>query len=132
MISAFGRMTILVDDFDAALDFYGDLLGFETTYEGELPDGTRLLHAGLPDQEPVGLWLLESQSDEARERVGSQTGGEPVLVLYTDDCHQTCEALQTADVEITRGPTETEDDVHAHCLDPFGNELVLVERRTAE
>lgn len=28
MISAFGRMTVLVDDFDAALEFYGDLLGF--------------------------------------------------------------------------------------------------------
>lgn len=128
MISAFGRMTVLVDDFDVALDFYQDLLGFETIYDGELPDGTRLLHVGLPDQDPVGLWLLEPQNEAARERVGAQTGGEPTMVLYTDDCHDACEQLRAANIEIARGPVETEDDVHAHCVDPFGNEIVLVER----
>lgn len=42
MISAVGRMTVLVDDFDAALESYGGLLGFVVLYDGELPDGTRL------------------------------------------------------------------------------------------
>lgn len=132
MITAFGRMTLLVDDFDAATEFYGDMLGFEPIFDGELPDGTRLLHVGLPDQDPVGLWLLEPQAESAQDRVGAQTGGEPAMVLYTDDCRGDCERLERAGVEIRSGPTESPDDVHAHVVDPFGNELVLVERTDSE
>lgn len=128
MLTGFARMTVLVDDFDAALAFYGDLLGFEPVYDGELDDGTRIRHVCLPDQEPVGVWLLEPVDDTARDRVGAQTGGEPSMGRYTDDCRGDCARLEADGIDVVTGPVSTPDDVHAHISDPFGNSVVLVER----
>lgn len=83
----------------------------------------------LPGQDPAGLWLLEPQAASGETRVGDQTGGEPAMVLYTDDLSGDHERLVAAGIDCTRGPVETPDDRHAHYLDPFGSELVPVERR---
>lgn len=126
MITEFARATVLVDDHEEALAFYRDVLGFEVIFDDELDDGTRVLHVGLPDQSPVGLWLLEA---EGNERVGDQTGGYPTLVCYTDDLDRAHERLVDDGAAISREPVETPDDVHLHFEDPYGNEIVLVELR---
>ncbi|SFR85235.1 hypothetical protein SAMN05216559_0056 [Halomicrobium zhouii] len=124
MITDFARATVLVEDYETALAFYVDVLGFEVIFDDELDDGTRIVHVGLPEQSPAGLWLMAA---EGSDRVGDQTGGHPSFVLYTDDCRVAHDRLVDEGVEITRGPVETADDVHLHFEDPYGNEVVLVE-----
>lgn len=119
-------MSVLVDDYDEAIDFYVDKFGFEVRYDGSLEDGTRLVHLELPTQRGSGVWLFEADGEEQRERVGNQTGGAPLGVFYTDDCRGVADELEERGVEVG-GVRGSDGDVSVHVEDCYGNRFVLVE-----
>jgi catechol 2,3-dioxygenase-like lactoylglutathione lyase family enzyme len=122
---AIGRLVVLVDDQQAALAFYRDVLGFEVLHD-TTADGLRLLHVGIVGQADAGLWLLEPQSDEERQLVGRQAGEEPLLVLYADDLAAVLAVLRDHDVEHwavrDAGPGRS-----VHFEDVVGNVIVAAE-----
>ena len=128
-ITALGRTVLLVRDHDEALRFYRDALGFVPLHDQTTPDGQRFLHVGPPGQvdgPPVGLWFLTPcRGDEAL--VGRQAGGQPLLVVYTDDCGEAAARLQALGVRFKRPPAVQGGSVFAQFLDLYGNEIVLVE-----
>jgi catechol 2,3-dioxygenase-like lactoylglutathione lyase family enzyme len=126
MIDRIGRTVVLVRDYDEAIAFYARL-GFEALHDQRLADGRRFVHLGLPAQPGVGLWLMEPAGEEGRARVGRQTGGEPLLVLYTDDLDATLARLRAAGVEGLGEPQRDGDGAHVHVRDLYGNGIVLVE-----
>lgn len=129
MITSLGRATLLVADHDEAVEFYVETLGFEVRWDGEVEDGVRVVHVGVPGQPDVALWLLEAATDEQRALVGRQTGSQPAFVLYTDDCRGTHETLRDRGVTFHGEPVDGPGDVHVHFEDCYGNEMVLVELR---
>jgi catechol 2,3-dioxygenase-like lactoylglutathione lyase family enzyme len=116
-VRTLGRTTLLVHDYDKALAFYRDRLGFRVLHDERTPDGGRYLHIGLTahgDEPPVGLWLMQATGDDAA-LVGRQAGSHPFLVLYTDDCDATVQgarALESGDSP-TAGDVRRRD-VRAH------------------
>ncbi|GAA3766208.1 VOC family protein [Salinactinospora qingdaonensis] len=118
MFSGIGRVTVLVDDLDAALRFYRDVLGFVVLHDSTQA-GFRYLHVGVAGQPGVGVWLLPAESGE----IGRQTGDAPMLVLYTDDLGPVVAALEKAEVPMWdyRGDEASES---LHFRDPFGNVLI--------
>ncbi|ADB49398.1 VOC family protein [Conexibacter woesei] len=128
MIDTIGRTVVLVRDYDEARDFYAKL-GFETLHDQPLPDGRRFLHVGLSSQPGVGLWLLEPAGEDGAERIGRQTGGEPLLVLYTGDLAAAIAAAREAGVDTFEEPQEAQGSAFIHFADLYGNHLVLVELR---
>ncbi|GAA3119805.1 VOC family protein [Streptosporangium carneum] len=125
--SAVGRMVVLVDDLDAALAFYRDVLGFTVLHDQSV-DGYRYLHVGLPGQRPVGLWLMPVADERERGLVGRQSGGQPLLVLYTDDLDRVGERLREHGVRVWN---EQQDAASRslHFADLYGNTLVAAEVR---
>nr|WP_227355672.1 VOC family protein [Haladaptatus salinisoli] len=121
-----GRTTLLVEDYDDAIEFYSGTLGFDVLYD-ELEDGFRAVHVGLPETSSVGIWLMEAVGDEERALVGNQTGREPTFVFYADDCRETYETLRTRGVEFLGEPESSQSGVHVHFEDPYGNRIVLAE-----
>lgn len=128
MIDRIGRVVVLVREYDEACAFYAKL-GFETLHDQALPDGRRFLHVGLPSQPGSGIWLLRPATAEGEQRVGRQTGGEPLLVLYTDDLAASIAAAREAGVDTFEQPREAEGSAFAHFADLYGNHLLLVELR---
>lgn len=128
MIDRIGRTVVLVREYEAACAFWAKL-GFETLHDERLPDGRRFLHVGLPSQPGCGLWLLRPATAAGEERVGAQTGGEPLLVLYTRDLAGTIASAQAAGVDSFQEPGEAAGSAFVHFADPDGNHLVLVELR---
>jgi len=127
MITEIGRTTLLVDDYDDAIEFYTDTLGFEVLYDDELEEGYRAVHVGRSEQTPVGIWLMEPVGEEERALVGEQTGDQPAFVFYTDDCRETYETLSDRGVTFLGEPTSDEGSVHVHFEDLYGTQIVLVE-----
>ena len=118
------RATVLVRDLDASIEFYGRL-GFRVLHDsGEPP--ARLVHVGFPGQEPVGLWLMAA-GPEAAERVGDQTGGHPLLVLYVDNAAAEYERLGEVGVELGDPPDGAAESPHFMARDLVGNTLVFVQ-----
>lgn len=127
MMTEIGRTTLLVDDYDDAIEFYTETLDFEVLHDAELEEGYRTVHVGRSDQSPVGIWLMEPVGDDERELVGGQTGDQPAFVFYTGDCRETYETLSDRGVTFLGEPTSDESGVYVHFEDLYGTKIVLVE-----
>jgi uncharacterized protein len=129
VITALGRTTLLVRNYDDAVAFYRDQLGFVVLHDDTAETGQRYLHIGVPGQAgdpPVGLWLLlASERDSAV--VGRQAGDQPFLVLYTEDCVATIARLENTGVVIRRPPVTSGGATFAHIADLYGNVVVIVQ-----
>lgn len=113
--------SLLVDDTDAALAFYRDLLGLE-------------VDAARPDLGYPGAWLrvghgqihlLELPNPDPREGRPVHGGRDRHVALWVDDLEALAQALQAAGVEITRSRSGRRA---LFCRDPDGNALELIER----
>ncbi|GAA4155230.1 hypothetical protein GCM10022286_03900 [Gryllotalpicola daejeonensis] len=122
------RAVVLVDDQDAALKFYTEAFGCRVLHDGVAEDGQRFVHVAFAGDDG-GVWLLRSQSAEGLARVGAQTGGEPVAVLYTDEFDRTVAAWRENGVRFRIEPTYAAGARVCHVLDLLGNEYVLVEKQ---
>lgn len=129
MIDYIGRTVLIVRDYDEAVRFYREKLGFEVLFDGVLGNGYRSVHIGLPSQPGVGLWLKRAEDQASAARLGDQSGGGPFLVLYTTDCRGACAELERRGVSILHQPAEEPGSVFAHFEDLYGNQFVLVELR---
>jgi predicted enzyme related to lactoylglutathione lyase len=125
MFRDLGRVVLLVEDQQAALAFYRDVLGFETLHDEDVA-GFRYLHIGVPGQKTVGIWLMPPSTDEERRLVGRQAGNQPLLVLYTDDLDDVRGRLVAHDVDVW---AERADDSSRslHFRDLAGNVVVAAE-----
>jgi predicted enzyme related to lactoylglutathione lyase len=121
-----GRVVILVEDHDKALRFYTEVLGCRVLFDGA-EGGRRYVHVAFGDDE-AGVWLLRPESPAGARRVGAQTGGEPVAVVYADALDETLSRWRAAGARVSQEPQGPPDGARfAHVLDLYGNELVLVE-----
>ncbi|MBB0242598.1 hypothetical protein FNQ90_00365 [Streptomyces alkaliphilus] len=127
LFSGLGRVVVLVDDPEAALAFYRDVLGFRVLYD-RTADGYRFLHIGLPGQESVGIWLMPALGDRERDLVGRQCGGQPLLVLYTADPDAVRERLREHGVRIW-DEREDADSRSFHLADLYGNVIIVTQLR---
>lgn len=125
VLTAIGRTVVLVDDHDETLDWYRRILGFEVIHDSEA-GGYRYLHIGLPEQPGVGLWLMPATGEDAAARVGGQTAGEPLLVLYTDEFDRMRDHLRAHGVEVWN-VSETPESRSLHLRDHDGNVLVIAQ-----
>lgn len=120
MITQIARTVVLVHDLEEARDFYCSILGFTV-----IAEFGRSVHVGPPGQHPIGLWLIQA-TDGEKPFVGKQTGREPLLVLYADDCRSTYEELRERGVKFHGEPRESAEDTVVHFDDLYGNNIVLV------
>jgi predicted enzyme related to lactoylglutathione lyase len=113
---AIARVVVLVDDQEAALEFYRAVLGFVTLHDEDV-GGFRYLHVGLPGQPTTGLWLMPGTP---------HAGDQPHIVLCTSDLDRTRQALAAHGVEVW---AERDDDTgrSLHFLDVAGNVIVATE-----
>lgn len=120
-----GRVVVLVGDLEAAKDFYTRGLGFAVLLDARISETFRALHVGTGAAADPGIWLLDSTSD----RVGTQTGSDPTLVLYSDaiDADLTHLARQFGVVPFA-GPDGEPGARFAQLRDPWGTEIVIAER----
>ena len=79
-------VTLVVDDYDEAIRFYTDALGFRLAEDAPRPDGSRwvVVEPGTPGA-ATGLLLARAKGEAQAARVGDQTGGRVGFFLHTDD-----------------------------------------------
>lgn len=120
-------VTILVEDQEEALDYYTNTLGFVRTEDVEMEDGGRWVTVAPPGNEQVHLTLVEADTPEKRERVGSQVADHVAVVFETDDCRGTYEELSARGVEFHGEPTERPWGTEVVFEDIYGNVFDLLE-----
>lgn len=127
MKTELGRVVILVNDYDEAFKFYEKNLGCKKFFDLTDNRGLRYLHVGFNSDSSAGIWFLKANTEEEKEKVGNQTSGQPVFVLYTDSFDDLLETLIENEVTIVREPEITEEYMLLNFLDLYGNVIVLVQ-----
>jgi len=114
------QIAVIVGEYDAAIAFYVDVLGFEM-----VEDSPSLTNDGRPKRwvvvRPPGAQtaLLLAQADGERQAnaVGDQFAGRVGLFLRVDDFEATYERMRAAGVEFLGEPRD----------EPYGRVVVFVD-----
>ncbi len=78
-------MSILVDDYDHAIDWYVRVLGFSLIQDEPLDADKRWVIVSPTPVAETGLLLAKAATDHQRAAIGNQAGGRVFLFLRTSD-----------------------------------------------
>ncbi|MFB7331093.1 VOC family protein [Streptomyces adustus] len=124
-------VTLVVDDYDEAIRFYTQALGFDLVEDTERPDGSRwvVVEPGSAGAEGSGtaLLLARAKDDAQRGRVGDQTGGRVGFFLHTDDFARDHARMLAAGVTFLEEPRHEPYGSVAVFEDLYGNRWDLLQ-----
>ncbi len=98
------QFTLVVRDYDEAIDFYVRKLGF-TLIEDTVMSETKRWVVVSPGENSCRLLLAKAANEHQLSRVGDQTGGRVFLFLHTDDINSDELRLRANGIRIVRGPS---------------------------
>ena len=114
------QVTIIVDDYDRAIAFFVDALGFDL-----IEDSSATTNDGRPKRWVVvrppgaqtGILLARADGDDQLAAVGRQVGGRVGFFLQVDDFDVAYARMQEADVKFVGTPR----------TEPYGRVVVFVD-----
>jgi catechol 2,3-dioxygenase-like lactoylglutathione lyase family enzyme len=101
------HISLVVRDYDEAIRYYTDVLGFELLEDTVLTPEKRWVRVrprGSGDG--CALLLARAANGEQMAAVGRQTGGRVFLFLHTDDFDRDYEAYRSRGVRFVNGPRD--------------------------
>jgi catechol 2,3-dioxygenase-like lactoylglutathione lyase family enzyme len=128
-----GLVSVVVRDYEEAIDFYVGKLGFslvEDTYQPE--QNKRWVVVSPPGAKETRLLLARATTNHQESRIGDQTGGRVFLFLYTDDFWRDFNAYKAKGVTFVREPKTEAYGVVAVFQDLHGNQWDLVQPASPE
>lgn len=125
----FFQISLLVKDYDEAIDFYINKLFFRLLEDTPLSETKRWVVVAPQGSEGAQLLLAKATNSDQLSRVGNQTGGRVFLFMYTDNLKEDLDRLNQHQIKIVRGPvTEPFGDVVVF-EDLYGNQWDLIEKK---
>ena len=126
MFKKFGKIIITVDDYDEALDFYVNKLGFVKVTDKQLAPGMRWVSVAPSASNETVVVFEKATTREDKERLGKQFA-TMTLDLVTDDMDKTYQELSAKGVEFVEKPTNAPWGRQAVIKDLYGNVFDLIE-----
>ncbi|GLP65384.1 hypothetical protein TUSST3_20040 [Streptomyces sp. TUS-ST3] len=121
-------VTLVVDDYDEALRFYTEALGFRLVEDTPRPDGSRWVVVRPDDRESgTDLLLARAKDGAQQDRVGNQTGGRVGFFLHTDDFARDHARMLAAGVTFLEEPRHEPYGSVAVFQDLYGNRWDLLQ-----
>jgi catechol 2,3-dioxygenase-like lactoylglutathione lyase family enzyme len=120
-------VTLVVDDYDKAKTFYCDVLGFDCSFDGPLPEGKRWVVVRPKGREGAALLLARADGDEEEAAIGNQTAGRVSFFLKTDDFARDHGELLAKGVRFIEEPRHEAYGTVAVFADPYGNLWDLIQ-----
>jgi catechol 2,3-dioxygenase-like lactoylglutathione lyase family enzyme len=114
--------SVVVRDYDEAIRFYTEVLGFDLIEDTYLAaQDKRWVVVAPKGSTGARLLLARAVGDEQRSRIGNQTGGRVFLFLYTDDFWRDYRGYREKGVEFVREPKAESYGTVAVFRDLYGN-----------
>jgi catechol 2,3-dioxygenase-like lactoylglutathione lyase family enzyme len=118
-------IALVVPDYDAAIAFYRDALGFELVEDTDLGGGKRWVV--VAPHQGARLLLAKATDDAQTAAIGNQTGGRVAFFLHTNNFADTHARFVGAGVSFLEQPRSEAYGTVAVFSDPFGNRWDLIE-----
>ncbi|MCR6670636.1 VOC family protein [Devosia ginsengisoli] len=127
MSQSIATVSLLVADYDDAITFYCDTLGFGLVEDTDMGGGKRWVVVAPPGRAGAQLLLAKADGEAQRVAVGNQGGGRVMFFL------QTSNFLKDHAAMLARGVTFLEEPRHeaygsvAVFTDLYGNKWDLIQ-----
>lgn len=122
-----GYVALMVRDYDEAIAYYTQKLGFALVEDSPLEDGKRWVLLAPPGSRETCLLLAKAATPEQGNRVGDQAGGRVFLFLHTDDFWRDYREMAARGVKFCEAPREETYGTVAVFEDLYGNRWDLLE-----
>ena len=129
MTQRLSLVSLLVRDYDEALDWFRDCLGFELVEDTDRGDGSRWVVVRPRGSEGTHLLLARASTPAQAARVGDPGGGRVMHFLATDDFAADHSRMRAAGVRFLEEPRHEPYGVVAVFEDLYGNRWDLIEPR---
>ena len=130
-----GALTLLVADYDQAIRFFTEGLGFELLEDTPLDEpgkpGKRWVRVA-PTGTGTALLLARADGPEQAAHIGDQTGGRVLLFLETDDFARDHALFSARGVRFLEAPRIETYGTVAVFEDLYGNRWDLIEPKRAD
>lgn len=126
MIVSVAQVALLVREYDEAIAFYRDVLGFVLVEDTPLPVGKRWVRLRAPGGGGAEILVSRAVDDAQRASVGRQAGGRVLFFLHTDDFDGDVLRLRKHDVRIDEGPWDHDYGQVVVFRDLYGNRIDLI------
>jgi catechol 2,3-dioxygenase-like lactoylglutathione lyase family enzyme len=120
-------ITLVVRNYDEAIAFYTQKLGFELLADTDLGDGKRWVLVAPPASNAAALLLAQAADEEQARYIGNQTGGRVFLFLQTEDFWADYHRMKALGVEFLEEPREESYATVVVFQDLYGNKWDLLE-----
>ena len=120
-------ISLVVNDYDEAIDFYTRKLSFTLLEDTRMSDTKRWVVIAPPGSTGCTLLLAKAANDEQKAVVGNQTGGRVFLFLHTDNFDRDYNQMQEAGIEFIESPRQEAYGKVVVFADLYGNRWDLIE-----
>ena len=121
------QLTLVVNDYDEAIAFYTQKLGFELVEDTKLTESKRWVKVKPKGEGSCHLLLAKAANEAQQKTIGNQTGGRVFLFLHTDDIKRDYTRLVANNIKIVRELEEQPYGMVAVFEDLYGNLWDLIE-----
>ena len=121
---------LLVRDYDEAIRFFTQALGFALLEDSPRGNGKRWVRVG-PAGGGGALLLARAATPEQERFIGKQGGGRVFMFLETDDFDGEYGRMRAAGVSFTEQPRHEDYGTVVVFLDLYGNRWDLIARKPA-
>jgi catechol 2,3-dioxygenase-like lactoylglutathione lyase family enzyme len=123
------NVALLVRDYDDAITWFTDKLGFTLAEDTDLGDSKRWVRVAAPGG-GSDLLLAKPVNAHQSAAIGNAGGGRVCFFIHTDDFWRDYNAMKSKDVTFTEQPREEAYGRVVVFLDLYGNKWDLVELAT--
>jgi catechol 2,3-dioxygenase-like lactoylglutathione lyase family enzyme len=120
-------VAIVVRDYDEAIAYYTQCLGFELIGDTDLGNGKRWVQVAPRGAGGTSVLLAKAATADQETRIGDQTGGRVFLFLATDDFWRDYRAMTDQGVRFSEEPRREPYGTVAVFVDLYGNRWDLVQ-----
>ncbi len=128
MANHIGRVSILVNEYDEAIQFYQEAFGFDVLEDEKRSESKRWVVMAPDKTIGASILLAKAKNEKESAYIGNQTGGRVFLFLYVDSLDQFYQQISKHQVVIKRGPEVQAFGKVLVCEDLYGNLWDVIER----
>jgi catechol 2,3-dioxygenase-like lactoylglutathione lyase family enzyme len=121
------HFALLIDEYDKAIDYYTNVLGFILLEDTQLDEQKRWVRVAPSGNTETSILLAKASNEQQLSRVGNQTGGRVFLFLHTDNFTAYYERLLQDQVKIIRPITHEAWGTVCVFEDTYGNLWDLIQ-----
>jgi catechol 2,3-dioxygenase-like lactoylglutathione lyase family enzyme len=123
------HFALVVKDYDEAIGFYTQKIGFDLIEDTVLSETKRWVLVAPKGSKECCILLAKAANEEQLSRVGNQTGGRVFMFLHTDDFWRDYNAMLANKINFIRPPLEEPYGTVAVFEDLYGNLWDLIEKK---